>query len=203
MDDLISVCIVLAMDNDIKCVERRPVEPGEIADEPVICIILALDGRCRLSPKAPAIFAREHVKAMISQHTDVVVFNEFNQGRLRIDPRARVNRPDLLAIHQAITEQLVVKRAVRRAARLDAIQALAANLNGVGVANRKRLRILLRVQASAYLVGTSLADDVEGAMSPAAGFVANIPVSQSPTTHSVEIRPATAAGFFAIIQVRK
>jgi hypothetical protein len=35
MDDLISVCIVLAMDNDIKCVERRPVEPGEIADPAV------------------------------------------------------------------------------------------------------------------------------------------------------------------------
>ncbi len=35
MDDLISVCIVLAMDNDIKCVERRPVEPEEIADPTV------------------------------------------------------------------------------------------------------------------------------------------------------------------------
>jgi len=35
MDDLISVCIVLAMDNDIKCVERRPVEPEEIADPAV------------------------------------------------------------------------------------------------------------------------------------------------------------------------
>jgi len=35
MDDLISVCIVLAMRNDIKCVERRPVEPEEIADPTV------------------------------------------------------------------------------------------------------------------------------------------------------------------------
>ncbi len=35
MDDLISVCIVLAMDNDIKCVERRPVGPEEIADPTV------------------------------------------------------------------------------------------------------------------------------------------------------------------------
>ena len=35
MDDLISVCIVLAMDNDVKCVERRPVEPEEIADPTV------------------------------------------------------------------------------------------------------------------------------------------------------------------------
>ena len=35
MDDLISVCIVLAMDNDIKYVERRPVEPEEIADPAV------------------------------------------------------------------------------------------------------------------------------------------------------------------------
>jgi hypothetical protein len=35
MDDLISVCIVLAMDSDIKCVERRPVEPEEIADPTV------------------------------------------------------------------------------------------------------------------------------------------------------------------------
>ena len=35
MDDLISVCIVLAMDDDIKCVERRPVEPEEIADSTV------------------------------------------------------------------------------------------------------------------------------------------------------------------------
>lgn len=35
MDDLISVCIVLAMDNDIKCVERRPVEPEEISDPTV------------------------------------------------------------------------------------------------------------------------------------------------------------------------
>ena len=35
MDDLISVCIVLAMDNDIKCVERRMVEPEEIADPTV------------------------------------------------------------------------------------------------------------------------------------------------------------------------
>ncbi len=35
MDDLISVCIVLAMDDDIKCVERRPVEPEEIADPAV------------------------------------------------------------------------------------------------------------------------------------------------------------------------
>ncbi len=35
MDDLISVCIVLAMDNDVKCVERRPVEPEEIADPAV------------------------------------------------------------------------------------------------------------------------------------------------------------------------
>ena len=35
MDDLISVCIVLAMRNDIKCVERRPVEPEEIADPAV------------------------------------------------------------------------------------------------------------------------------------------------------------------------
>ncbi|MFQ5688163.1 MAG: hypothetical protein ACE5GV_16055 [Candidatus Scalindua sp.] len=31
MDDLISVCIVLAMNNDIKCVERRSAEPEEIA----------------------------------------------------------------------------------------------------------------------------------------------------------------------------
>jgi len=35
MDDLISVCIVLAMDDEVKCVERRPVEPGEIADPTV------------------------------------------------------------------------------------------------------------------------------------------------------------------------
>ncbi len=35
MDDLISVCIVLAMDDDIKYVERRPVEPEEIADPAV------------------------------------------------------------------------------------------------------------------------------------------------------------------------
>ncbi len=35
MDDLISVCIVLAMDNDVKCVERRSVEPEEIADPAV------------------------------------------------------------------------------------------------------------------------------------------------------------------------
>jgi hypothetical protein len=35
MDDLISVCIVLAMRNDIKYVERRPVEPEEIADPTV------------------------------------------------------------------------------------------------------------------------------------------------------------------------
>ena len=35
MDDLISVCIVLAMNNDIKCVEPRPVEPEEIADPKV------------------------------------------------------------------------------------------------------------------------------------------------------------------------
>jgi hypothetical protein len=35
MDDLISVCIVLAMVDDIKCVERRPVEPEEIADPTV------------------------------------------------------------------------------------------------------------------------------------------------------------------------
>ena len=35
MDDLISVCIVLAMDNDVKCIERRPVEPDEIADPAV------------------------------------------------------------------------------------------------------------------------------------------------------------------------
>ncbi len=35
MDDLISVCIVLAMDGDVKCVERRPVEPEEIADPTV------------------------------------------------------------------------------------------------------------------------------------------------------------------------
>ena len=35
MDDLISVCIVLAMDSDVKCVERRPVEPEEIADPAV------------------------------------------------------------------------------------------------------------------------------------------------------------------------
>ena len=35
MDDLISVCIVLAIRNDIKCVERRPVEPEEIADPTV------------------------------------------------------------------------------------------------------------------------------------------------------------------------
>ncbi len=35
MDDLISVCIVLAMNDDIKYVERRPVEPEEIADPTV------------------------------------------------------------------------------------------------------------------------------------------------------------------------
>ena len=35
MDDLISVCIVLAMDSDIKCVERRPVVSEEIADPTV------------------------------------------------------------------------------------------------------------------------------------------------------------------------
>ncbi|MBS1257823.1 MAG: hypothetical protein MAG551_00876 [Candidatus Scalindua arabica] len=35
MDDLISVCIVLAMNDDIKCVERRPAEPEEIADPAV------------------------------------------------------------------------------------------------------------------------------------------------------------------------
>lgn len=35
MDDLMSVCIVLAMDNEVKCVERRPVEPGEVADPAV------------------------------------------------------------------------------------------------------------------------------------------------------------------------
>jgi hypothetical protein len=35
MDDLISVCIVLAMNDDIKCVERRPAEPEEIADPTV------------------------------------------------------------------------------------------------------------------------------------------------------------------------
>ncbi len=35
MDDLISVCIVLAMKSDIECVERRPVEPEEIADPTV------------------------------------------------------------------------------------------------------------------------------------------------------------------------
>jgi len=35
MDDLISVCIVLAMENDIEYVERRPVEPEEIADPTV------------------------------------------------------------------------------------------------------------------------------------------------------------------------
>lgn len=35
MDDLMSVCIVLAMNDDIKCVERRPVEPEEIADPTV------------------------------------------------------------------------------------------------------------------------------------------------------------------------
>ncbi|GAX61035.1 hypothetical protein SCALIN_C17_0068 [Candidatus Scalindua japonica] len=35
MDDLISVCIVLAMDKDVKCVERRPVKPEEIADPAV------------------------------------------------------------------------------------------------------------------------------------------------------------------------
>ena len=35
MDDLISVCIVLAMDDDIKCVERRPVELEEITDPTV------------------------------------------------------------------------------------------------------------------------------------------------------------------------
>ncbi|MGR3220655.1 MAG: MYG1 family protein [Candidatus Anammoxibacter sp.] len=35
MDDLISVCIVLAMDDDIKRIERRPVEPGEISDSTV------------------------------------------------------------------------------------------------------------------------------------------------------------------------
>ena len=35
MDDLISVCIVLAMDDEVKCIERRPVEPEEIADPAV------------------------------------------------------------------------------------------------------------------------------------------------------------------------
>jgi len=35
MDDLMSVCIVLAMNDDIKCVERRPAEPEEIADPEV------------------------------------------------------------------------------------------------------------------------------------------------------------------------
>ncbi len=35
MDDLISVCIVLAMDADIKCIERRPAEPEEITDPAV------------------------------------------------------------------------------------------------------------------------------------------------------------------------
>ena len=35
MDDLISVCIVLAMDDEVKCIERRPVEPEEIADPEV------------------------------------------------------------------------------------------------------------------------------------------------------------------------
>ncbi len=35
MDDLISVCIVLAMNSDIKCVERRSVKPEEIADPAV------------------------------------------------------------------------------------------------------------------------------------------------------------------------
>jgi hypothetical protein len=35
MDDLMSVCIVLAMDNDVKCVERRTAEPEEIADPTV------------------------------------------------------------------------------------------------------------------------------------------------------------------------
>ncbi len=38
MDDLISVCIVLAMDNDIKCVERRSVEPEEI-DDPAVWVL--------------------------------------------------------------------------------------------------------------------------------------------------------------------
>ena len=35
MDDLISVCIVLAMNDDIEYVERRPVKPEEIADPTV------------------------------------------------------------------------------------------------------------------------------------------------------------------------
>ena len=35
MDDLMSVCIVLAVNDDIKCVERRPAEPEEIADPEV------------------------------------------------------------------------------------------------------------------------------------------------------------------------
>ncbi len=35
MDDLISVCIVLAMDGDVKCVERRPAKPEEIVDPAV------------------------------------------------------------------------------------------------------------------------------------------------------------------------
>ncbi len=38
MDDLISVCIVLAMQNDIKCVERRPAEPEEI-DDPAVWVL--------------------------------------------------------------------------------------------------------------------------------------------------------------------
>ncbi len=38
MDDLISVCIVLAMEGDIKCVERRPVEPEEIT-EPTVWVL--------------------------------------------------------------------------------------------------------------------------------------------------------------------
>ncbi len=35
MDELISVCIVLAMEKDIKCVERRPAEPEEITNPAV------------------------------------------------------------------------------------------------------------------------------------------------------------------------
>jgi len=35
MDDLISVCIVLAMDDEVKWIERRPVKPEEIVDPAV------------------------------------------------------------------------------------------------------------------------------------------------------------------------
>ncbi|MGR3320131.1 MAG: MYG1 family protein [Candidatus Anammoxibacter sp.] len=38
MDDLISVCIVLAMDDNIKCIERRDVKPEEIAD-PLVWVL--------------------------------------------------------------------------------------------------------------------------------------------------------------------